>query len=135
VFTIKSLHAGDEHAAATANPATSATDQRIGGGFRPATPATTATPVAKVAAVAVAAGPPSEFSATQENARRDVLAKLEAYPSVQRAFVTRFEGDVLIVTLAVRGVGSCELSIPPDRFNRDQFSDFAALAQCVDNPQ
>jgi hypothetical protein len=69
---------------------------------------------------------PAQMAATQ-----DVLARLAAHPDVKRAFVTRFEGDTLIVTLAVRGVGTCELAIPGDRFNREDLADYDALLACL----
>jgi hypothetical protein len=41
----------------------------------------------------------------QERARSEVLAQLEAHPTIRRAFINRFESDVLILTLAIRDVG------------------------------
>jgi hypothetical protein len=72
------------------------------------------------------------LSTVQEAGRRVVLARLEGHPDITRAFVSRFEGDVLVITLAIRGVGTCELSIPPGRFKRDSLSDFDALARCLE---
>ena len=69
----------------------------------------------------------------QEAARRDVLARLEADPESKRAFVTRFERDTLIVALAVRAIGTCELSIRPDRFNGTSLADFQTLARCLED--
>ena len=74
-------------------------------------------------------------SAVQEATRRDVLARLEAHPTVKRAFTTRFEGAVLVVTLALRGVGTCELSIPADRFSRDSLADFDSLLRCLERQE
>ncbi len=75
------------------------------------------------------------LSPEQETARADVLAQLEANPSVQRAFTTRFLDDgTLVVTLAIRGIGTCELKIPADRFNRNSLDDYAALINCIGAP-
>jgi hypothetical protein len=71
------------------------------------------------------------LSPVQEAARRDVLAQLGTNPTVKRAFVNRFENGALIVTLAVRGIGTCELSIPAERFNPDSPGDCAALLACI----
>jgi hypothetical protein len=71
------------------------------------------------------------LSARQEAASREVLAQLEAHPSVHRAFVNRFEDGVLVVTLAIRGVGTGELKIPADRFNHDTLDDYAALLNTI----
>ena len=58
------------------------------------------------------------LSAAQESARRQVLAQLEAHPSIKRAFVNRFNPDgTMVVTLAIRGIGTGELLIPADRFS------------------
>jgi hypothetical protein len=67
----------------------------------------------------------------QEAARRDVLGQLEANPQVQRAFVNRFESGLLIVTLAIRNVGTCELVIPTERFDAGNLADYAALLDCM----
>lgn len=70
----------------------------------------------------------------QEAARRDVLARLETHPTVKRAFTTRTEGDVLIVTLAIRDVGTAELAIPAGRFNRNSLADWDALLRSLELP-
>jgi hypothetical protein len=77
----------------------------------------------------IAPGPDMQgaMSAAAEAARRDVLARLQAHPEVQRAFVTRFEGGLLIVTLGIRHVGTCELVIPAERFGQNDPADYAAL--------
>jgi hypothetical protein len=67
----------------------------------------------------------------QAKARQALLARLEAEPDIKRAFVSRWEGDVLLVTLAVRGVGTCELLIPEARFNSNALADYSLLAACV----
>ncbi len=71
-------------------------------------------------------------SPTQEAARQDVLAQLKANPRIKRAFTNRFEHGYLIVTLAIRGVGTGELSIPADRFDPAKPADYAALLDCMD---
>jgi hypothetical protein len=51
--------------------------------------------------------------------RQRVLAKLAAEPDRQRAaiFDPDAERGMVICTIAVRGVGTCELRIPSDRFD------------------
>ena len=71
------------------------------------------------------------LSDVQEAARQDALARLVADPSVNRGFVTRFENGVLIVTLAVRGVGTCELMISGERFSPESLDDYGALVTCI----
>lgn len=72
------------------------------------------------------------LSPVQETARADVLLQLERNPSVQRAFVNRFERDgTLIVTLAIRGVGTGELKISAVRFNHASSDDYAAVLGCI----
>jgi hypothetical protein len=61
-----------------------------------------------------------------------VLARLEAHPPHKRAFVTRFDGDALIVTLAIRNVGTGELAIPRDRLKRGILGDLRALLGSLD---
>jgi hypothetical protein len=75
------------------------------------------------------------LSPVQEAARRDVIDRLQAHPAVQRAFAIRIRGDVVIVTLGVRGVGTCELSIPLERCNPNNPADHAALIACLMNPE
>jgi hypothetical protein len=72
-----------------------------------------------------------QLTPVQESARREVLAQLTADPEVQRAFCNRFENGDLIVTLAVRDVGTCELLIPAERFNSGSLDDYAALLACL----
>ena len=127
MFSIKALAVGA--ATATANPATSATPGPIDAAAEPATPATTATDVAKVAAVAVAAGVPSELSAVQEAARSEALARLAAQPSVKRAFVSRVEGGIAIISLAIRDLATGELAIPADRLD---LRDLQTLILCLE---
>lgn len=74
------------------------------------------------------------LSPAQQADRREVLARLDGDPTIRRAFVNRFEGDVMIVTLAVRGVGTCDLSIPAETFDRNSLADYQALAACVVGP-
>jgi hypothetical protein len=61
-----------------------------------------------------------------------VLADLEANPNVNRAFCNRVEHGNLIVTLAIRGIGTGELLIPAERFNQNSLDDFGALLACFD---
>jgi|HubBroStandDraft_1064217.scaffolds.fasta_scaffold45655_2 hypothetical protein len=72
------------------------------------------------------------LSPAQEAAMQEVLALLTANPAVRRTFVTRFEHDALVVTLAIRGVGTGELLIPAERFNPQALDDFAALLACME---
>jgi hypothetical protein len=72
-----------------------------------------------------------QLTPVQESARREVLAQLAADPEVQRAFCNRFENGALIVTLAIRGIGTCELLIPAERFNAGKLENFSALLECM----
>lgn len=73
------------------------------------------------------------LSDAQELARREVLAQLEAHPTVKRAFVNRFNDDgTMVVTLAIRGVGTGELLIPAARFNQETLDDYGALLKCLE---
>jgi hypothetical protein len=73
------------------------------------------------------------LSSAQEVARADVLSQLACNPAMQRAFVNRFEPDgSMIVTLAIRGVGTGELKIPSARFNAASLDDYAALLGCIE---
>jgi hypothetical protein len=68
------------------------------------------------------------LSPIQQAARQQVLAQLQANPTVQRAFVNRFTPDgTMIVTLAIRGIGTGELLIPAERFNPASLDDYGAL--------
>jgi hypothetical protein len=72
------------------------------------------------------------LSSAQAAARQEVLAQLEAHPTIKRAFVNRFDEDgTMVVTLAIRGVGTGELLIPADRFHQGSLDDFGALIDCV----
>lgn len=71
------------------------------------------------------------LSPAQEAARQQVLRELEANPSVRRAFCSRFSDGNLIITLAIRGVGTGELLIPAERFNQGSLDDYAALLDCL----
>lgn len=76
------------------------------------------------------------LSPIQEAARRDVLKQLAANPSVQRAFVNRFNPDgTMVVTLAIRGIGTGELLIPAERFNQASLDDYGVLLECVKMPE
>jgi hypothetical protein len=73
------------------------------------------------------------LSPIQEAAQADVLSQLARNPAVQRAFVNRFEPDgTMIVTLAIRGVGTGELKIPAARFNQASLNDYAVLLGCIE---
>jgi hypothetical protein len=73
------------------------------------------------------------LSPVQEAARADVLSQLASNPAVQRAFVNRIERDgTMIVTLAIRGVGTGELKIPAARFSQTSLDDYAALLGCIE---
>jgi len=77
--------------------------------------------------------PLSPLSPAQEAARREVLAQLETHPSVERGFVNRFDADgTLVVTLAIRGVGTGELLIPADRFYQGSLENYGALLACIE---
>ena len=56
-------------------------------------------------------------TAAQELARQGVLDDLRDLPHVQRALRYRQEGDVVILTVGIRGVGTCELSVPAEKFD------------------
>ncbi len=73
------------------------------------------------------------LSPAQQAARREVLTQLEANPTVERAFVNRFNPDgTMVVTLAIRGIGTGELLIPADRFNQGSLDDYGALLRCIE---
>lgn len=74
----------------------------------------------------------ASLSPIQEAARRQVLAQLDANPNARRAFVNWFNEDgTLVITLAVRGLGTAELKIASERFNRDSLDDCAALLNII----
>jgi hypothetical protein len=75
------------------------------------------------------------LTSIQEASRREVLALLDSDPALQLAFVTRIEGEALIVSLGIRGLATGELSIPPDRFDRNGFCDLVALSSCIEAPE
>ena len=54
-----------------------------------------------------------------EQRREKVLKMLEERPEIQRAFVTDTEADPdnVIITLAIRDVGTCELLIPQSKYD------------------
>ncbi len=62
-----------------------------------------------------------------------MLSQLARSPVVQRAFVNRFELDgTMLVTMAIRGVGTGELKIPAARFRQTSLDDYAALFGCME---
>jgi hypothetical protein len=99
----------------------------------PATTATFATEgpfgsqsVATVATVAVAAesapsanGPNTELSPVQEIRRQRALELLAASPGLKRAVVVDEESelDQVILTVAIWGLGTCDVCIPRTRFD------------------
>ena len=54
-----------------------------------------------------------------ESRRNKVLAMLEENPTIRRAFLTDTNAypDHVVLTLAIRGVGSCELLIPNRKYD------------------
>lgn len=56
---------------------------------------------------------------TAEARRQRVLAMLAARPGVRYTMLTDIEADpeAVILILAIRGVGTCELRIPRDRYD------------------
>jgi putative DNA primase/helicase len=101
--------------------------------FKQPTPATPATHgergtrrVATVATVAVAAesapsanGPNTELSPVQEIRRQRALELLAASPGLKRAVVVdeESESDQVIFTVAIWGLGTCDVCIPRTRFD------------------
>lgn len=79
--------------------------------------------------------PEQTADATPEAGLPPLPARLEADPSIERAFVSRWDCGAMVITLAVRGVGTCELLIPPERFNADSLDDYNRLAGCILNPE
>lgn len=72
------------------------------------------------------------LSPIQEYARQQVLAQLEDHPTIRRAFVNRFAADgTVVITLAIRDVGTGELKIPAERFNQDSLDDYGALLNII----
>jgi hypothetical protein len=65
----------------------------------------------------------------QVAARYSVLAYLDEHPDIRRAFVSRWDGDVMILTLAVRDIGTCELMIAEDRLSSP--ADYDRLVTCL----
>jgi hypothetical protein len=95
-----------------------------------ATPATVATQgqaltgnVARVATVAVAIPPEAEAEALPdpraEARRQRVLAMLSGCQAVRYAVLTdsKAEPDAVILALAIRGVGTCELRVPRKKYD------------------
>lgn len=90
-----------------------------------ATPAISATPptnppesVAKVATIAVANQQARSTLDPESNERRDrVLAILEGSAGVTYAVVCDGQGDPVPVAIAIRGVGTCEVLVPRNRYD------------------
>jgi hypothetical protein len=55
----------------------------------------------------------------REQRREKVLRMIEENPKIQRAFVTdtMSDRDNVILTLAIRGAGTCELEIPKRKYD------------------
>lgn len=66
----------------------------------------------------------------REQRREKVLKMLEERPEIQRAFVTDTENDRhnVILTLAIRNAGTCELLIPKHRY--DPFIFLEIIQKC-----
>lgn len=71
------------------------------------------------------------LTAAQEAGRREVLARLEAHPLIQRTFTTRWENGALIVTLGIRGVGTGELAISGERMSGGDLNAYSTLLDCL----
>ena len=71
------------------------------------------------------------LTSAQEAASRTVLAILGAKPALERAWVNRFEDGACIVTLAVRSIGICELTIPAERVGKGNLDFYAELMACL----
>jgi hypothetical protein len=56
-----------------------------------------------------------------ERRRQTVLKMLRENPRVKRAWMARGDTDPVRVHLAVRGIGTCELSIAADRWDEFKF--------------
>jgi hypothetical protein len=66
----------------------------------------------------------TRFNSAQEKRRRDVLSMLAQDPGLQIALVDEHESepDAVILAVAIRGKGTCEL-----RIRRDRYDGFAVL--------
>ncbi len=66
----------------------------------------------------------------REQRREKVLRILEENPRIQRAFVTdtMSDRDNVILTLAIRGAGTCELEIPKRKY--DPFIFLEIIQKC-----
>ncbi|MBS0424651.1 MAG: hypothetical protein JSR71_09575 [Proteobacteria bacterium] len=79
--------------------------------------------VAKVASVAVAKQKTNKAALPEdakcEERRQKVLKMLEERPEIQRAFLTDTESDRhnVILTLAIRNAGTCEMLIPKHKYD------------------
>jgi hypothetical protein len=135
VFRLKSLSS----ASLPATPAKAATSQQKVAELAMVAAASDMQESERVAELATVAGSSHDsesdewpsLSPAQDAARRWVLAKLKNHPNVKRAFCNRFEDGALIVTLALRNVGTCELLIPAERFDSSKPEDYAALLECL----
>ncbi len=61
------------------------------------------------------------FDPGMEKRRQEVLQMLRESPEIARAWIADGEADPVTIHLAVRGVGSCELSIAVDKWDEFKF--------------
>ena len=64
-----------------------------------------------------------------EKRRLNVFDKLNQDPNLKRALLVDSESDAInvIIAIAIRDVGSCEMIIPKSRFDSWKFIDFCSL--------
>ncbi len=93
---------------ANANPAKAANDGRVKG-----------EPLARLATLSLANLPASANRRPADERIEKMIAKLEGDPSLIYAMQThdKVEPDAVILTLAIRGKGACELRIPKSRYD------------------
>ena len=89
---------------ANANPAKAAKDGQAKG-----------EPLARLATLALANLPDSASSSPADERIEKMVAKLEADPDLRYAMATDADPYAVILTLAIRGKGACELRIPKSR--------------------
>lgn len=87
----------------------------------PAIPATHGPRIARIARIAVANPATAETGLDEkaEDRRQRVLAALDAKPGITRAMVTddEAEPDFVIITVAVRGVGTADIKVPRESYD------------------
>ena len=78
------------------------------------------------------AGSPLPTDSEAAARHNEVLKRLEASPNIARAFgATPQEDGSYLVTVAVRGVATGELSVPAGRLSK--LEDLTALMQCMES--